>query len=77
MDRANQNFFALIHMLDSSRGGKRARSPEHAAALAITRHELLPILNAAFENHPQLDTPEVLELCVPALAEALQHHLKR
>jgi hypothetical protein len=76
MKRATQNFFALLHALDASRSGK-PHSPAHAAAAGIVRHEINPIIRAAFATHPELDVEEILALCEPAMIEALTHVLKR
>jgi hypothetical protein len=74
--RATQNFFALLHALDVSRSGK-PHSPAHAAAAGIVKHEINPIIRAAFETYPALDVEEILELCTPALVEVLSRVIER
>jgi len=74
MDRRNEAFFALIHLLQS---GEHARSRHHAAAAGIVDHEILPIIQTAFETYPEKDTDEVLSLCKPALIDVIVQILKR
>jgi hypothetical protein len=77
MKRSMQNFYALLHMLDSSRARAKPRSPAQAAAAGIVRHEINPVIRAAFETYPELDVEEILERCTPALTEVLLRALER
>jgi hypothetical protein len=49
---------------------KTRRSKDRADIFAKTG--IIPVIAAAFETYPELDVPEVLALCVPALAENLR-----
>jgi len=42
----------------------------------IVRHGVLPIIAAAFETYPELTGDEILELCVPALADRLREEFR-
>jgi hypothetical protein len=74
MSRSTKNFFALVALLEassSSRRPKRRLTPAQLTAISIVRHQLLPILRAAFETYPEKDTEEVLAICEYALADVL------
>jgi hypothetical protein len=76
MNRSTENFFALLHLLNSSRTNKR-HSPARAAAAGIVKHEIMPIIRSAFEVYPEKDIDEVLVICEPALTEALFRIIER
>jgi hypothetical protein len=71
MNARNKNFFALVALLEAS--GRRAQrhTPAQLTANSIVRHQMLPILRAAFETYPEKDIEEVLEISAPALADVL------
>lgn len=67
----NRNFFALCAMLENSGRRSKRHTPAQLTAISIVRHQLLPILRAAFETYPEKDTEEVLRICEYALADKL------
>jgi hypothetical protein len=46
-------------------------------ARVIVKTVILPVVAAAFETYPELDTDEVLALCAPALTDRLFFELKQ
>jgi hypothetical protein len=46
------------------------------AAASFVKHVIVPTITAAFETHPELDVAEVLNLCVPALADELAREMR-
>jgi len=76
ISRSNENFFALMTMLQSG-ARSRARSPAHAAAKGIVRLEILPIIRVAFEIHQGKDASEILALCEPALIEVVRRVIEK
>lgn len=68
MDKRNESFFALVHLLQD---GEHARSRHHAAAAGIVDYEITPLYRAALETHPQLDAEEIFELVRPALIDLI------
>jgi hypothetical protein len=66
----NQSFFALCALLEDS--SRKRVSKKRAAAMGIVEHEILSIIRTAFEVHHELAVEETLELCRPALIDAVE-----
>jgi len=67
------------HKPEQGRPESAAQPPRHLETRerirGAVKHVILPTITAAFETYPELDVAEILQLCAPALEEALRREL--